>query len=312
VSLQIDTSTQPKCASITYKQAISVCSARNGHELIYRQLMLPSVEQLRQFIEDGIAKGYFEGQSRELDVQAELDDPKHELHRFPVFRITPQHFVAQFIAGVTDISGPRSSRSIKMRVAGGTFEIDTLCHETCHFYVSNTFRNMVTSRKDGGDFLGNARISQLLLEGFAEYFNREVMVAKADRFGPPAFDYPPSRRRNSWGKLRPRPRIRRNTTRDPVTTSVEVSRKIFDTAKVAIDGSVGVITALEFIQHHFSEMGHGDTPATQTYLSRRATTVLFASREAFAARAASCKSTSRNRMSSKVSCALNSSNPVCG
>jgi hypothetical protein len=41
VSLPNDTTTQPKCALITYKQAISVCSARNGHELIYRQLMLP-------------------------------------------------------------------------------------------------------------------------------------------------------------------------------------------------------------------------------------------------------------------------------
>jgi hypothetical protein len=41
--------------------------------------------------------------------------------------------------------------------------------------------------------------------------------------------------------------------------TVEVSREIFDTAKVAIDGSLGVITTLEFLQHHFSEMGHGDT-----------------------------------------------------
>ena len=36
------------------------------------------------------------------------------------------------------------------------------------------------------------------------------------------------------------------------------SRKIFDGAKVAIYGSLGVITALEFLQHHFSEMGHRD------------------------------------------------------
>ena len=37
-----------------------------------------------------------------------------------------------------------------------------------------------------------------------------------------------------------------------IRRTVEVSREIFDTAKVAIDGSLGVITTLEFLQHHFS------------------------------------------------------------
>src|ERR1700736_5964668 len=45
--------------------------------------------------------------------------------------------------------------------------------------------------------------------------------------------------------------------------SVEVSRKIFDGAKVTIDGSLGVITTLEFFQHHFSKMGHRDLLVTQ-------------------------------------------------
>src|ERR1700736_3413353 len=45
--------------------------------------------------------------------------------------------------------------------------------------------------------------------------------------------------------------------------SVEVSREIFDGAEVTIDGSLGVITTLEFFQHHFSKMGHRDLLVTQ-------------------------------------------------
>src|SRR5882672_6636833 len=44
---------------------------------------------------------------------------------------------------------------------------------------------------------------------------------------------------------------------------MEVSRKLFDGAKVTIDGSLGVITTLEFFQHHFSKMGHSDLLVTQ-------------------------------------------------
>jgi hypothetical protein len=40
---------------------------------------------------------------------------------------------------------------------------------------------------------------------------------------------------------------------------MESSREIFDGADVTIYGSLCVITALEFLQHHFSEMGHRDT-----------------------------------------------------
>ena len=42
-----------------------------------------------------------------------------------------------------------------------------------------------------------------------------------------------------------------------------MSRKLFDGAKVTIDGSLGVITTLEFFQHHFSKMGHRDLLVTQ-------------------------------------------------
>jgi len=44
-----------------------------------------------------------------------------------------------------------------------------------------------------------------------------------------------------------------------VRRKVESSREIFDGADVGIYGSLGVITTLEFLQHHFSKMGHRDT-----------------------------------------------------
>jgi hypothetical protein len=71
---------------------------------------------------------------------------------------------------------------------------------------------------------------------------------------------------------------------------MEASRKIFHYSDVTAYGSLSVITSLEFFQHHFSEMGHGDLLVTPIYLSGQATTAPSASRAASAARAASFKS----------------------
>jgi hypothetical protein len=49
---------------------------------------------------------------------------------------------------------------------------------------------------------------------------------------------------------------------------VEASSKIFDCPDVVACGMFGVITTLEFVQHHFSQMGHGDLHVTQIYLCR--------------------------------------------
>src|SRR5580704_10272717 len=45
--------------------------------------------------------------------------------------------------------------------------------------------------------------------------------------------------------------------------AVEASSKIFDCAEVVACGMLPVITLLEFLQHHFSEMGHKDLLVTQ-------------------------------------------------
>src|SRR3989441_3958561 len=44
-----------------------------------------------------------------------------------------------------------------------------------------------------------------------------------------------------------------------VWRTLEASREIFHYTDVTAYGSFSVITTLEFLQHHFSEMGHGDT-----------------------------------------------------
>jgi hypothetical protein len=44
-----------------------------------------------------------------------------------------------------------------------------------------------------------------------------------------------------------------------VWRTVEASREIFHYTDVTAYGSFSVIATLEFLQHHFSEMGHGDT-----------------------------------------------------
>jgi hypothetical protein len=63
-----------------------------------------------------------------------------------------------------------------------------------------------------------------------------------------------------------------------------VSRKLFDGTKVTIDGSLGVISMLEFFQHHFSEMGHRDLPVTQNLTQPTATNARFTSHVASAAK----------------------------
>src|SRR5258708_14959202 len=56
-----------------------------------------------------------------------------------------------------------------------------------------------------------------------------------------------------------------------IRRKVESSSKIFHCADVVACGMLRVITTLEFLQHHFSEMGHRDLLVTQIYLNHRAT-----------------------------------------
>lgn len=132
-----------------------------------------SLAELRQFIARGIQQGYFEGQTREIDVTTG--------RRLASFRTTPGDIVASRVAGFTEISGRRPDRKIVVQAPANA---DTLVHETCHFYVDGRFRDFARGRPDADEFIGGARISQILTEGFTEYFARRVMQANAPDFGP--------------------------------------------------------------------------------------------------------------------------------
>lgn len=153
----------------------------NNQPFLYAGLTPTTMDQIREFVKQGVSRGFFEGQTREYDVNTR--------QRRPPFRVTARDLVAAFVAGITDISVPRARRKITMRLSGGKAEVSTLVHEVCHFYVSDSYRNMVNARADKDEFIGDARISQILFEGVAEYFKREVMVANATTFGPSTDSY---------------------------------------------------------------------------------------------------------------------------
>jgi len=108
----------------------------------------------------------------------------------PLTKISPRDLVALYIAGRTEISGPRASHGIKIQMFDHGAAASTLVHETCHFYVSEAYRNAALGRKDSNEIIGSAMISKILFEGFAEYFAREVMDANAEEFGPQSRAYP--------------------------------------------------------------------------------------------------------------------------
>src|SRR6266567_771294 len=68
-----------------------------------------------------------------------------------------------------------------------------------------------------------------------------------------------------------------------IRRKVESSSKIFHCADVVACGMLRVITTLEFLQHHFSEMGHRDLLVTQNLSQPSSNTAPFTSRAASAA-----------------------------
>ena len=62
--------------------------------------------------------------------------------------------------------------------------VETLVHEGCHFYVHSAFRLFANSARYQDRLFRGLRMSSILIEGFAEYFTRQVMRANAADFGP--------------------------------------------------------------------------------------------------------------------------------
>ncbi len=129
-------------------------------------------------------------------VQQGIKDGYFEYHSVPTIdekgtqRIATRDLVTAYLQGVTDISGPRTKHNIKIQTSGGTFNIATLVHEACHFYVSDAFKKFAKAREADDKYLGGALVSSILFEGFAEFFAAKVMKAHEGEFGSPSGAYP--------------------------------------------------------------------------------------------------------------------------
>src|SRR6266849_7213922 len=55
---------------------------------------------------------------------------------------------------------------------------------------------------------------------------------------------------------------------EPVGWTVEIARKVLENSQVGARGRFGVIATREFIERHFSKLGHRDLLVTQTYRHR--------------------------------------------
>src|ERR1019366_2718571 len=56
-----------------------------------------------------------------------------------------------------------------------------------------------------------------------------------------------------------------------IRRAVKVTRKILDRLDVAVDGSLRIITTLEFFEHHFAKLGHRESPYDPTLSAHRHT-----------------------------------------
>jgi hypothetical protein len=148
-----------------------------------------------QILEPRPVYGYTPGAIDEV-VQRGIKDGHFEYHSRPTIdengtqRIATRDLVTKYLQGVTDIAGPRTKHNIKIQTTDRIFDVATLVHEACHFYVSGAFKKFALAQEADEKYLGGALISSILFEGFAEFFAAKVMKAHEDEFGSPSDAYP--------------------------------------------------------------------------------------------------------------------------
>jgi hypothetical protein len=136
--------------------------------LRHHRMGLAGITRLRRFIADRISAGSFE---------FSVLDPVQGTTTVQL--ITPRELIAENVAGLTSTQGPRSGRRVLVKIPA---DVETLVHEACHFYVHSNFRDWANQNPD--QLMFGFRKSTLLMEGFAEYFARQVMQANSADFGP--------------------------------------------------------------------------------------------------------------------------------
>lgn len=142
---------------------------------------------LRDFVREGIKNNSFKdsgGGPLDLSTSKPM---------YPPSTITPSELVASEFAGLTTSTGPRSSRRIDLlpgASSGRSVYVGVFVHEACHFYAHDAYNSMISGIEHSDDAIGGARIGQILAEGIAEFFAREVSKANEDDFGDLILAYP--------------------------------------------------------------------------------------------------------------------------
>lgn len=144
-----------------------------------------AIGALRRFIAERIAIGYFEythfapPTPETRDQYGGTVPAAPEVHA--TVQITPGQLLAEAVVGMTTTGGPRAARRVAVSMPA---HVETLVHEGCHFYVHSAFRSFANSPRFQNRLFRGMRVSSILMEGFAEYYARQVMRANAADFGP--------------------------------------------------------------------------------------------------------------------------------
>jgi hypothetical protein len=138
--------------------------------------MQRQLRKLREFIAERIKVGNFQS------AVAPPVNPKKikTLAASPggIVTITPAEIVAMFTSGLTKMAATRSGRTILIQMHS---EVEVLVHEACHFYMHNQFR--IAAEKANNRFFNGLRLSEILLEGFPEFFTRQAMQVNEKELG---------------------------------------------------------------------------------------------------------------------------------
>ena len=127
------------------------------------------IETLRKFVADRKKAGTFE--FRRLT----FSDPMTVVET-----ITPRALIAEQVAGFATAHADRAQRRVLVQTGSN---VETMVHEACHFYMHPKFRAMADGKASTRSFIG-MRVSEILIEGFAEHFARQVMRENEPAFGP--------------------------------------------------------------------------------------------------------------------------------
>jgi hypothetical protein len=99
---------------------------------------------------------------------------------FGEVRYTPRKLVALLVGGFTTTEASRAARRVLMQLPA---DVEVLVHEALHFYAHAEFIAAIRGRARDRAFVGMP-LDEILAEGVAEYFTRQVMRANEPTLGP--------------------------------------------------------------------------------------------------------------------------------